>query len=183
MTRSQLTGNPRLAHLLRGTGVSPEKLFLRTREKPVERSGGPPPIRVSFVPYTLCSFARPWPTLSAVTLPAQYRPPQNFQLVPSCLCGILMLICCPPPPSELAPRRPCRLPRLRLLRLFPLRARGETASELAKSFQPTARSETGGGFLLLSPLQRRSSGSAPAIPESHLEKTRSPGHEPRKCSG
>src|SRR5207249_10273604 len=52
------------------------------------------------------------------------------------------------------PSRPCRLPRLRLRRLFSLPARGETASELAKSFQPTARSEPGGGFLLLSPLQR-----------------------------
>src|SRR5260370_31705585 len=73
-------------------------------------------------------------------------------------CVSLTLLWCPSPRSELAPSRPCRLPRLRRRRLFPLRARGETASELAKSFQPTARSEPGGGFLLLSPLQRRSSG-------------------------
>src|SRR5258708_2315432 len=73
-------------------------------------------------------------------------------------CVSLTLLWCPSPRSELPPSRPCRLPRLRRRRLFPLRARGETASELAKSFQPTARSEPGGGFLLLSPLQRRSSG-------------------------
>src|SRR5260370_21457435 len=76
-------------------------------------------------------------------------------------CVSLTLLWCPSPRSELPPcrlpRLP-RLPRLRRRRLFPLRARGETASELAKSFQPTARSEPGGGFLLLSPLQRRSSG-------------------------
>src|SRR2546422_5659389 len=72
---------------------------------------------------------------------------------------MIFSICCPSPRSELRPSRPCRLPRLRLRRLFPLRARGETASELAKSFQPTAGSEPGGGFLLLGPLQRRSRGS------------------------
>src|SRR5258705_12224486 len=71
---------------------------------------------------------------------------------------MIFSICCPSPRSELRPSRPCRLPRLRLRRLFPLPARGETASELAKSFQPTARSEPGGGFLLLSPFQRRSNG-------------------------
>src|SRR4030088_774227 len=94
-----------------------------------------------------------------MTLPALHLFSQSLRFPPLRSCAKLFSICCPSPRSELRPSRPCRLPRLRLRRLFPLRARGETASELAKSFQPTAGSEPGGGFLLLSPLQRRSSGS------------------------
>src|SRR3981081_4479580 len=93
-----------------------------------------------------------------MTLPALHLFSQSLRFPPLRSCAKLFSICCPSPPSELRPSRPCRLPRLRLRRLFPLPARGETASELAKSFKPTARSEPGGGFLLLSPLQRRSSG-------------------------
>jgi hypothetical protein len=78
-------------------------------------------------------------------------------------------VCWLPPRSEcflsrwgrsLPRRRPLRrsLLRPRLSRLPSLRASGETASQL-ESFQPTARSETGGGFLTLSPppetLQRK----------------------------
>ena len=101
-----------------------------------------------------------------ITLPALRVLSQSLRFPPLRSCAKLYLICCPSPRSELRTSRPCRLPRLRLRRLFPLRARGETASELAKSFQPTAGSEPGGGFLLLSPLQRRSRG------------IRSAGHEP-----
>src|SRR5467141_1348901 len=68
---------------------------------------------------------------------------QNFPSLPSSPVLFFLSQCCLSPPSELRPSRPCRLPRLRLRRLFPLPARGETASELAKSFQPTARSEHG----------------------------------------
>src|SRR3981081_928137 len=93
-----------------------------------------------------------------MTLPALHLFSQSLRFPPLRSCAKLFSICCPSPRSELRPSRPCRLPRLRLRRLFPLPARGETASELAKSFQPTARSEPGGGFLLLSPLQRRSNG-------------------------
>src|ERR1700674_2110097 len=103
--------------------------------------GSPPSFSVTF----------PARLLSSYFLTFSFHPPVLF------FCSI----CCPSPRSELPPSRPSRLPRLRLRlrRLFPLRAPGETASQLAESFQPTARSEPGGGFLLVSPLQRRSSGT------------------------
>src|SRR6266550_4742662 len=118
------------------TRDSSKKLLSWTKEKPVAGSDRPP-----------AAPPRPSPRFSEIFL--HFHP----LLVLFCLSQ-----CCPSPASELRPSRPCRLPRLRRRRLFPLPARGETASELAKSFQPTARSKPGGGFLLLSPLQRRSSG-------------------------
>src|SRR5215472_8557811 len=84
--------------------------------------------------------------------------------------GAMLRACCPLPRSECPPPRRASLRRLRrrLSALRALPARDETARQLEKVSKPTARSEPGGGFLSLRPLQKRSLGGT----------SRSSHHEP-----
>src|SRR4029077_896349 len=78
---------------------------------------------------------------SVMTLPDTFSSSETPSLV-----LFSLTVCCPSPLSELRPSRPCRLPRLRLRRLFPLPAHGKTASELAKVSNPPPEANLAVGF-------------------------------------
>jgi len=105
------------------------------------------------------------------TVPSNSITPAISSSTPRPSCVILPSICSLARRSELQRPRLCRLPRLRRSPLFPLPARGETASKARKSFQTHRQKRNWRWVSSLKPRQRRSSGIQERTNESRTSRS------------